>query len=325
MNTDTVYSVPIVHSPPRTESTLIPSPSQQLVDHTYYDFSLFMEKGGQLPNQKKSGNNFPSNLHRILSDENFSDIITWMPHGRTLKILDKRLLLSTVIPTYFGQTRFESFTRQLSNWGFKRLHQSGPDSGCYYHQCFLRGLPPLTALMNRKPRKKLAPNPESEPDFYLISNLHPLPPAEIASGPNSRSSPPVASQPVGMGTALVYTINRTQGERQVVPKKNSTMHSTHPLAFSSAVAGTGLAPNTRPLLQIETDVHFASKSTCMYDIPTCQGGDEDHFLMQAQPIAISSTTSEQLKQEDTADPSCNLFDGDYLRFLNLLVERLSLL
>jgi hypothetical protein len=48
------------------------------------------------------------------------------PHGRAWKIHDKHLLISDVIPKYFVCKKYESFTRQLNGWGFKRLHQSGP-------------------------------------------------------------------------------------------------------------------------------------------------------------------------------------------------------
>ena len=48
------------------------------VDHTYRDYSLYVEEGGELLRHKKSGNNFPARLHRMLSDETHSDVITWM-------------------------------------------------------------------------------------------------------------------------------------------------------------------------------------------------------------------------------------------------------
>ncbi|KAL7525447.1 hypothetical protein ACHAXR_001009, partial [Thalassiosira sp. AJA248-18] len=68
----------------------------------------------------------------MLSEPRFSNSITWMPHGRAWKILDKGLLVKEAIPPYFSLTKFESFTRQLSSWGFKRLHRQGPDIDCYY-------------------------------------------------------------------------------------------------------------------------------------------------------------------------------------------------
>jgi hypothetical protein len=50
----------------------------KLVDHTYSDFSRYIEEGGQLCKHKKSGNNFPARLHKILSDAEHSHLITWM-------------------------------------------------------------------------------------------------------------------------------------------------------------------------------------------------------------------------------------------------------
>ncbi|KAL7505560.1 hypothetical protein ACHAWX_000619 [Stephanocyclus meneghinianus] len=97
------------------------------------------------------------------------------------KVIDKDLLVEVVIPKYFVQTKYESFTRQLSGWGFKRLHQTGPDYRCYYHECFLRGLPHLTRLMKRtEPNQgKLLPHVEAEPDFYQMDLIHPLPPSYV--------------------------------------------------------------------------------------------------------------------------------------------------
>ena len=79
--------------------------------------------------------------------------------------------MQEVVPKYFVQSKYESFTRQLNGWGFKRLHQSGNDFNAYYHECFLMGLPHLTVLMKRVPpnQGKLFPHVEGEPNFYVIN------------------------------------------------------------------------------------------------------------------------------------------------------------
>ncbi|KAL9189727.1 hypothetical protein ACHAXT_009402 [Thalassiosira profunda] len=149
------------------------------VDHTYRDFSRYIEDGGALIKHKKSTNNFPAKLHKLLSDESYSAVITWMPHGRAWKVLDKERLISSALPEYdIACKKYESFTRQLNGWGFKRLYQSGPDLGSYYHECFLRGIPRLTTLVRRLPplQGKATPYPAGEPNFYRISEVYPLPP-----------------------------------------------------------------------------------------------------------------------------------------------------
>jgi len=160
------------------------------VDHTYRDFSRYVDEGGQLIKHKKSENNFPARLHKILSEPKNSHVITWMPHGRAWKILDKERLISEVIPNYYVCKKYESFTRQLNGWGFKRLHQSGPDFGCFYQESFLRDLPELTCLIRRLAANlgKSTPFAKGEPNFYKISEKYPLPPLDSSLPPLNSST-----------------------------------------------------------------------------------------------------------------------------------------
>ena len=50
----------------------------KLVDHTYRDFSTYLDDGGRLFKHKKCHKNFPAQLHKILSDPDNSEIVTWM-------------------------------------------------------------------------------------------------------------------------------------------------------------------------------------------------------------------------------------------------------
>lgn len=154
------------------------SESVKYVDHTYRDYSTYIQNGGQLIKHKKSDKNFPVKMHRILSNPMYSHIITWMPHGRAFKILKREELIRDVIPGFFVCSKYESFTRQLTAWNFKRLYASGPDEGCYYHEAFLRGMPELTCFIRRLPQNvgKSTKYPQGEPDFYRISAHFPVPP-----------------------------------------------------------------------------------------------------------------------------------------------------
>ena len=126
------------------------------------------------------GTNFPARLHDLLShDEDISNIITWLPHGRSWIVLDKKEFLKKVAPSHFQISKFESFTRQVNGWGFKRITQ-GPDINSYYHELFLRGMPHLIQWMKRSTssgpgRRKIRSDPREEPDFYAISQMYPIP------------------------------------------------------------------------------------------------------------------------------------------------------
>jgi hypothetical protein len=63
------------------------------------------------------------------------------------------------------------------------------DKRSYYHECFLRGRPELTSIMQRlcNPGKRL-PDKSGEPNFYEISKKYPLPelPPALARDPTSK-------------------------------------------------------------------------------------------------------------------------------------------
>ena len=192
-----------------------PLQNTTMVDHTYTDYSViaqeslsFLEEGEEPqptisdeekkvhnkkvekikrifgdvgPSKKNSGGvvkPFPEKLMEVLDRADLEGIITWMPHGRAFIVLQPQQLREVVLPRFFKQTKFMSFTRQLNLWGFKRITK-GVDSGAYYHELFLRSRPRLAMLMRRQKIKgtgiKLTPNPETEPDFYAISLKRPLP------------------------------------------------------------------------------------------------------------------------------------------------------
>lgn len=158
---------------------------ESVIDHTYRDYSQVEvpadedEADGSRPVQP----NFPAKLHDIVSNPEYRHIIAWQPHGRCWKVIDKYLLSTVICPKYFSHSKFESFNRSVNGWGFKRLLNQGPDYKCYYHECFLRGRPELTKMMQRliNPGKRL-PDKAGEPDFYEISRQYPLPQAPMSVG-----------------------------------------------------------------------------------------------------------------------------------------------
>ena len=75
----------------------------------------------------------PIKMDAILSDPELSHIISWMPHGRSWRILKPKLFVKEVLPKYFDYCNFNSFIRLVNAWGFRRF-SSGPDRHSYYHE-----------------------------------------------------------------------------------------------------------------------------------------------------------------------------------------------
>jgi hypothetical protein len=76
---------------------------------------------------------FPVKLHLILSNPEHADIIAWLPHGRSWRILQQKAFEDRVLPLYFRHGRYSSFARQVNGWGFGRVTR-GSDYNSYYHE-----------------------------------------------------------------------------------------------------------------------------------------------------------------------------------------------
>lgn len=76
---------------------------------------------------------FPVKLYSILAQKEFNDIICWMPHGRSWKVLKPNVFESLVMPLFFEYSNYHSFNRLVNAWSFRRV-SSGPDRGSYYHE-----------------------------------------------------------------------------------------------------------------------------------------------------------------------------------------------
>ena len=61
----------------QNQNNMYKSTSIKYVDHTYHDFSHYIEEGGALTKHKKSHDNFPARLYKMVSGGH-DDVITWM-------------------------------------------------------------------------------------------------------------------------------------------------------------------------------------------------------------------------------------------------------
>jgi hypothetical protein len=64
---------------------------------------------------------FPAKLYRLLEvaedpSSNINTVVSWLPDGTMFKVHQPKKFRETIIKTYFNQTRFESFTRQVSKF-----------------------------------------------------------------------------------------------------------------------------------------------------------------------------------------------------------------
>lgn len=94
---------------------------------------------------------FPQKLYRLLeetAESGESHIISFISSGQGFRVHDPHKFGSKIAPRYFRHNHYHSFQRQLSQYGFERIH-SGPHIGGYKHPLFKRGDPCLCGEIRR--------------------------------------------------------------------------------------------------------------------------------------------------------------------------------
>jgi len=126
---------------------------------------------------------FPRVLYQMLmkaESMNFSEIISFLPHGRAFIVRDKSRFERMVMPKFFSHKSFKSFRRQVNLYDFKRLRNE-ECSTAYYHEAFLRGRPDLLDSIKLKKSKGVERKDSNEmgldgdPDFYRMDVISPVP------------------------------------------------------------------------------------------------------------------------------------------------------
>jgi HSF-type DNA-binding len=84
---------------------------------------------------------FPVKLYMMLENaplRGYQDIISWVDDGKAFKVHDHGRFVTTVMPLYFNQSKYESFRRQLNLYRFHRVAK-GKDRGVVSHPFLMAG------------------------------------------------------------------------------------------------------------------------------------------------------------------------------------------
>ena len=90
---------------------------------------------------------FPEKLLDVLSRKDCESAITWLPYGNSFVIVSPKKFVIDVLPKYFKEAKFESFTRKLTRWGYKRITKE-KNTVAYTHKFFRRDCPELCKMMS---------------------------------------------------------------------------------------------------------------------------------------------------------------------------------
>ena len=134
-------------------------------------------------------------LMKVLSDQKFAEIITWMPSGESFSIVKPKDFVAGILPDHFKSAKYSSFTRKLHRWGFVRQYR-GEEAGAFYHKDFKKDrldlvekmtchkAEPPKAPVARKAQPQTPPAPvatvPAAPAQHLVPRAAPAPQAPVA-------------------------------------------------------------------------------------------------------------------------------------------------
>ena len=89
---------------------------------------------------EKQETSFPAMLFRMLTDidemarrepymKSLQSVVSWQEHGKAFRVHDKKRFIDVVMPTWFSRIKYSSWVRQLSSYGFQKVHTNGADKG----------------------------------------------------------------------------------------------------------------------------------------------------------------------------------------------------
>jgi hypothetical protein len=92
---------------------------------------------------------FPDKLMDLLNSGDFTSSMSWLADGSGFS-LHPEVFMKDILPKHFEGTKFESFTRKLNRWGFKRIagEDAPEDTFAYSHHLFKRDCPELCGGMS---------------------------------------------------------------------------------------------------------------------------------------------------------------------------------
>jgi len=96
---------------------------------------------------------FPTGMYDMLEEaeaKGHSHIVSWIQGGRSFRIHQEKMMIP-ILKSYFCQTKYKSFLRQLQTYGFTRVTR-GDLKGIVSHPLLIRGKRFLCLRMKRKVR-----------------------------------------------------------------------------------------------------------------------------------------------------------------------------
>jgi len=209
---------------------------------------------------------FPVKVYEMLENaekKQFSHIVSWNENGTGFMVHDKDHFTKEIVPHYFNLTKYKSFQRQLSLYGFQRV-TVGPNKGLRYHEKLRKG--------------ELALVRQMKPVGYKPRNLSRL-------LEQKRQKQQQQQQQLGRGTNILTTTTTT------VVKTTTT--STTLLANNPSKNGTNAIPTAPNAIMDAASPRDVTYTTVMAKSPL-----SDASATSIPPVVSSNSLTKHEDHEE---------------------------
>jgi len=157
--------------------------------------------------QRQKATRFPVKLMQVLSSGRYDHIISWTPDGLSFVVKKPTLLVSDVLPLYFKEVKYTSFTRKLHRWGFVKILR-GKELSAYFHKSFRRGHFELATQMHcSKTTQPIPKNDSNMPESKITVTKTDSP----SDGPAvTMTNTPMTATPDQVGISLTGESSETR-------------------------------------------------------------------------------------------------------------------
>lgn len=247
-------------------------------------------------------------LETVHKNKTDTDIVSWVDNGEAFKVHDLKRFVDDIVPTYFKQSKYKSFQRQLYFYGFIRETSSsgkkGHTAGSYRHPKFIRGKKTLCLSMAPKKTKKKRGKSSVNESSTDATNSADMNQSQMTAQPVARAVSDEVNTAIGMRSN---------------PLNNDTIPTTLLRDSSSTTTiktENGMNFNNKPPLDAIPQIQFQQQQTYLQRLQmegflrSLHQSERQNFP-QVSPAEQVAPSAPPLRSSMSDGLSCNMFGGTF--------------
>ena len=188
--------------------------------------------------------NFAEKLHALLSAPAYQTILRWnYPNGESFTILNTTAFVDTIMATHFAKAKFDSFTRRMRRWGFRRIESMDDKmKGFVIYKCklFVSEKPELCKMMCDDRQRKNGERSSTTTAAAAVNNRGSPRPYGRMDSTSSSNSGSNTKRPVQEPIAVHFPCN--VHDHNSVDGRMSWNHHTNMMDHNPSHLHAGMSP-----------------------------------------------------------------------------------